>query len=289
MNPAPNSEKKRPSRARKPKPTSGPPAVRSALERFEVIQIHRSQCKGAPYNPRTITPSAKRKLRAAIKKVGLLGPITWNRRSGNIVGGHQRIDISDQLMGTKDYNLTVAAVDLTDAQEREANLLLNNAAAQGDFDLGKLEVLLKFPGMDLESTGWDSADVMRLFGAVDSSSSEASAAAEEAAEGAREEMKKYDEAIAKARERDSDDFYMCVIFRSYADRKAFTAAHGLEDNRYQSADDIAALLTVSEPGKVPDAELPADRNRRGKRARPPQLKGKTPSTEIAPIAERPNV
>lgn len=68
----------------------------------------------APANPRTISDDARRKLRDNLKRVGLLQPLVWNRRSGNLVSGHQRLSQMDDLMGTANYHLTVAVVDLDD-------------------------------------------------------------------------------------------------------------------------------------------------------------------------------
>lgn len=52
------------------------------LESFEIITVHRSELKNAPYNPRTLSEAQKRKLRAGIKRHGVVAPITWNKRTG---------------------------------------------------------------------------------------------------------------------------------------------------------------------------------------------------------------
>jgi ParB-like chromosome segregation protein Spo0J len=59
---------------------------------WDISTLHtlRSKIHNAPYNPRFITDEAKRKLKGSIKRNGLLAPPTWNIRTGNIVGGHQR-------------------------------------------------------------------------------------------------------------------------------------------------------------------------------------------------------
>lgn len=135
------------------------------LERYEIMRIDRSQIKNAPYNPRTITESAAKKLRKSLKDFGALAPITWNRRTGNIVGGHQRIDAMDALLRSKEYELTVAAVDLEPAEEVKANIVLNNPAVQGEWDNEKLaSIKMDFPEIDFASDlGFDKYDIDLLF------------------------------------------------------------------------------------------------------------------------------
>ena len=45
----------------------------------------------APYNPRRITAEAKRRLGTSLHEFGDIGGITWNRRTGHLVTGHQRV------------------------------------------------------------------------------------------------------------------------------------------------------------------------------------------------------
>ena len=134
-----------------------------ALEKFEIERIHRSQIKGAPYNPRTINDDAKRKLKDNLMRVGLLSPLVWNKRSGNLVSGHQRLSQMDTLMGTNDYHMKVAAVDLDEKTEKEQNIFFNNPDAMGDWDLNKLGDLFK-SGIEIEATGFSLGDVKDLFG-----------------------------------------------------------------------------------------------------------------------------
>lgn len=221
-------------------PAAPPVAVKSlrelGIQSFDSAEIDRRRIKNAEYNPRTITADAKRRLKNALKKLGLLGPIIWNVRTGNIVGGHQRLSIIDGLVGAGQptFTLTVAQVDLDEKQEVEANLLLNNDAAMGSFDLSKLESLMKMPGLDITAAGWEPSDVYRLFGTTESVESEQ--ATERVAGSIKELSDKYKLQREESELRDSPDFYLVVVFKSYEARKAFTDARGLEDNRYQSAE-----------------------------------------------------
>jgi ParB-like chromosome segregation protein Spo0J len=139
------------------------------LEKFDMRVVKRSEIHGAPYNPRQISDDARRKLRADLKKFGILGPIIVNARSMNIVSGHQRVDAMDQLMRKPDYELTVAFVDLDDRAEVEANVLLNNQAVMGDWDTSKLaELKLAFPDLDFQKDlGFDQVDLDVMFSGLD--------------------------------------------------------------------------------------------------------------------------
>jgi hypothetical protein len=134
------------------------------LESWLPLKLHRSRLQGAPYNPRLIGEAQRRKLKAGLKRHGLVEPIVWNERTGNIVGGHQRISQIDSLAQTNNYELTVARIDVDENREKELNLLLNNDNAMGDFNMEMLADLVKTPDLVLDGTGFDHADLFRLFG-----------------------------------------------------------------------------------------------------------------------------
>jgi len=135
-----------------------------SLERFVMERVHRSALKGAPYNPRIISDEAKIKLRDNLKRVGLLQPITWNRLTGNIVSGHQRVSMMDVLMGSDDYHLNVAVVELDEKTEKEQNIFFNNPEGMGDWDFDKLGEMFKGGALDIAYTGFNAGDVKDLFG-----------------------------------------------------------------------------------------------------------------------------
>jgi hypothetical protein len=94
----------------------------------------------APYNPRKITGEEYDALRASIEKFGLVQPIVWNRRSGLVVGGHQRLDVVRELGWTE---VDVVVVDLAEAEEKALNLALNSEHLAGNFLPSSLEPLLE--------------------------------------------------------------------------------------------------------------------------------------------------
>lgn len=89
----------------------------------EPVEIARSSIRFANYNPRKITDSALKKLKQNIKRVGMLGGIIWNERTNNLVSGHQRVTVLDQLNGydgttETDYILRVDKVNLSEKEEK---------------------------------------------------------------------------------------------------------------------------------------------------------------------------
>lgn len=131
----------------------------SKYQKFETKTISRDQIQGAPYNPRRISDQAKKKLRDNIKRVGLLDTIVVNKRTMNIVSGHQRVAILDSLERKKDYAITVAMVDLSEKEEMEQNLFMNNAKAMGEYDPSLLAELFETTDIDVDYTGFELPDL----------------------------------------------------------------------------------------------------------------------------------
>lgn len=78
-------------------------------------------------------------LRASLKRFGLVQPIIFNRRSGFVVGGHQRVAA---LRANGATEADVVVVDLDDIDEKALNITLNNAKISGEFT-DELEAILK--------------------------------------------------------------------------------------------------------------------------------------------------
>jgi ParB-like chromosome segregation protein Spo0J len=202
--------------------------------------VHRSALKNAPYNPRRITEAARKKLKNVLGSIGLLEGPVWNRRTGNIVGGHERTRVLDAAHGSADYLLTVSAVDLSEAEEERANLALNAWTAQGDFDGEKLKELLGRHQGALEQTGFDSVDVLSMFGEqVSQLESERLQEIGDRLRKARAVVKEMTESSA---ERDAPNFYFVVVFPSGEALAAFCERHSLTLDRFQRSEDIERLV-----------------------------------------------
>jgi len=132
----------------------------------ECSRIPRSQIREASYNPRVITPEQKRRLKRGMEKHGLCTPLVWNKTSGVLVGGHQRLSVLDSLCPEKEWAVPVTIQELSEERERELNILLNNDEASGHYDLGKLGSMFKDFKLDIESTGFDPAKLKTLIPSV---------------------------------------------------------------------------------------------------------------------------
>ena len=91
--------------------------------------------KPAPYNPRTMSEYAFKGLAKSIEQFGLVEPIILNERSGNVVGGHQRLKVLESMSVTE---TEVVVVDLAEEEERTLNITLNNRLVMGEFTVDAL-------------------------------------------------------------------------------------------------------------------------------------------------------
>lgn len=211
----------------------------SKFQAFTTETVHRSVLKNAPYNPRHLTAKAKVKIRESLQRVGLVQPLVWNKRSGNLVGGHQRLGQLDALEGRADYSLTVAVVDVDEKRERELNILLNNTEVAGEWDLEKLKTMLEGE-IELLNTGFDEGEFMKLFGEAPSQPKQAHQ--DELAEQLKGVKEAYQKLAQASASKDDTDFYNVVVFASYNERKEFLKELGLEDNRYVDGRTLTQII-----------------------------------------------
>jgi len=97
-----------------------------------------SEMTPAGYNPREIRAEALSGLGGSIEKFGVIVPIVWNKRTGNIVGGHQRYKVLTDK-GVEETDVVV--VDLDDNEEVALNITLNNPATRGMFTKSVVRLL----------------------------------------------------------------------------------------------------------------------------------------------------
>lgn len=214
----------------------------SQFQKYTIGRVSRTELKNAPYNPREIDEKAKKRLKKVLMKIGLVEPIVWNKRTKNIVGGHQRISILDSLEGSGDYSLEVAVVDLSEKEEMEANIALNNADTMGFFDLSKLQSMFKSHHLDIESTGFDMAGAMQLFGEnpLEAPGVDFDKMAEEL-NGLRQMSSRVKELLENAND---PNYYAVLVFKNATTRTRFTSRLGLPVNKYIDGAFIAEKMSV---------------------------------------------
>jgi hypothetical protein len=131
----------------------------SAFEKFTMQEMHRSELKKYPLNPRKITAEAKRRLKAGLERFGLVSPLIFNKRSGYLVGGHQRMSVMDDLQGDKDYTLNIAVVDLDESKEKELVVFLNNTSSMGFWDDEALLEIMNGQDTDKNMLGFSATEM----------------------------------------------------------------------------------------------------------------------------------
>ncbi|VTX63412.1 DNA adenine methyltransferase YhdJ [uncultured Actinomyces sp.] len=122
----------------------------------------------ADYNPRKdLQPgdSEYEKIKRSLAEFGYVEPVIWNKTTGHIVGGHQRLKVLADL-GFESVDCVV--VELDETREKTLNIALNKIS--GDWDESKLALLiadLDASDFDAELTGFDEAEIQAMIGSLD--------------------------------------------------------------------------------------------------------------------------
>ena len=131
---------------------------------MEIKKIPIDKINPAPYNPRKDLRSGDpeyEKLKKSITEFDLVEPLVWNKRTGNLISGHQRLKI---LQDRGDKEADVSMVDLPLEKEKALNLALNKIS--GEWDPPLLRNLIKeleTGGLDMELTGFDDSELDKLM------------------------------------------------------------------------------------------------------------------------------
>lgn len=196
-------------------------------QKFDVEVIHRSKIKNAPYNPRFIDDEARKRLKKGLKTYGLVSTLVWNRRTGNLVSGHQRLSIMDELEKSEDYELSVSVVDIDLKEEMELNVQMNNQSMMGDFDVDGLAMMAD-EGADVNAMGFSEADIDILFGDSPLVELYEDNQAANEAKGILKDIKKdRSKMIEEKKEEDRADYYFMVICSSASEREELFTKMGV--------------------------------------------------------------
>ena len=137
--------------------------MQNKIKQSETITLKRSQITPANYNPRKITDDARKALRKSIKENGIIGGMVWNKQTGNLVSGHQKLSIADEVNkyeAGNDYEIKVEVIDVDLKKEKELNVFFNSKAVQGEMDYKKLAQI--YPDIDASLAGLDEVDVSMI-------------------------------------------------------------------------------------------------------------------------------
>ncbi|MBE6811315.1 MAG: DNA modification methylase [Ruminococcaceae bacterium] len=118
----------------------------------------------AEYNPRKdLKPgdAEYEKLKRSIEQFGYVEPVIWNKTTGKVVGGHQRLKV---LMDMGYTEVDCVVVELSEEKEKALNIALNKIS--GEWDKDKLALLitdLQAADFDVSLTGFETAELDDLF------------------------------------------------------------------------------------------------------------------------------
>jgi hypothetical protein len=131
---------------------------------MNIQKISVEKLNPAAYNPRKdLKPGDKEyeKLKRSIEEFGYVEPVIWNQKTGNVVGGHQRLKV---LLDLGQTEIDCVVVDLDPQREKALNLALNKI--QGEWDENKLAELmaeLDAGAFDVSLTGFDASEIDELL------------------------------------------------------------------------------------------------------------------------------
>lgn len=220
------------------------------IKQNKSVLIKRSQINLAGYNPRKISQQAKSLLKRNLESAGLMGGIVWNKNTGNLVSGHQRLAILDRSYKYSpekpetDYEIEVVVVELTEEEEKAQNIFLNNPNGQGMFDTDKLKIVMQDINFN-EMSGFNKREAMSVFGTGDFLSDEEYAEIEQRVksmtDGFIEMVKKDDTKL---------DNYVVLIFPNSSDKYNILDAYDiqLDDFFFCSAELFISKIREAEFG-----------------------------------------
>ena len=131
---------------------------------MDIQKLEIEKLKFADYNPRKdLKPGDQEfeKLKKSIQEFGYVEPVIWNKQTGNVVGGHQRLKVMQNL-GYTEVDCVVLYIDVD--KEKALNIALNKIS--GDWDMPLLTDLLKDikeSDFDVTLTGFDMGEISDLF------------------------------------------------------------------------------------------------------------------------------
>ncbi len=129
---------------------------------MDIQKLSIEKLNPSAYNPRKdLKPgdAEYEKLRRSIEEFGYVEPIIWNRQTGNVVGGHQRLKVLRELGQTE---IDCIVVDLDEPREKALNLALNKISGAWDEDALR-DVLASMDEAERLLSGFDIAEIDALL------------------------------------------------------------------------------------------------------------------------------
>lgn len=130
---------------------------------MKTIIMKLSDIHPVEYNPRIMLKPGDAEyesLKNSLDNFGVATPLIVNQITGNLVSGHQRLNVLKQ-MGVVETEIVLIEVD--EDKEKLLNIALNKI--DGEWDYKKLEELFsEFSDDDIQSTGYTTEELNDIFG-----------------------------------------------------------------------------------------------------------------------------
>ncbi|MFK4568126.1 ParB N-terminal domain-containing protein [Enterococcus sp. UD-01] len=131
---------------------------------MEIIKMKIAELKAADYNPRIdLEPGMEEyeKLKRSLLEFGFVEPPIFNKRTGNLVGGHQHVAVAKEINLCEEID--VSLIDLPLDKEKALNVALNKISGQWNQD--KLANLLEGLENELQLlTGFEDTEIEQMLG-----------------------------------------------------------------------------------------------------------------------------
>lgn len=137
--------------------------AKKQIKQSEVVEVRRSQINLNPYNPKRHSDKKILEQKKNLVRMGLMGGITWNKTSGNLIDGHRRIKAMDLHYGydgtpETDFSVKVAVVELDDKAEKEQMTYMALGNTKADYSL----IAEYLPDIDAVAAGIDDYDLSQI-------------------------------------------------------------------------------------------------------------------------------
>ncbi len=130
---------------------------------METAVMKLDEIQPAKYNPRIMLKPGDAEyesLKNSLERSGMVLPLIVNKATGNLVSGHQRLNV---LKAMGETETEVVLIDVDADKEKLLNVALNKI--DGEWDYGKLEELFaEFSDEDIQFTGFTTEELDGLFG-----------------------------------------------------------------------------------------------------------------------------
>lgn len=130
---------------------------------MKISKMKLTDLKAADYNPRVdLVPGMNEyeKLKSSLLEFGFVDPPIFNKRTGNLIGGHQRVAVAKDIGLFSEIEVSI--VDLSIEKEKQLNLALNKVSGKWD-DEALVALLTEMDADQISLSGFDNDEANQLI------------------------------------------------------------------------------------------------------------------------------